>query len=133
MDHEHAFLNNNKGEEDVKKSKIFIGLIIILLISCSIGYFTIFALANNNKDKISNGVYIDTVNVSGMTKEQVTKAIEDYITDRKNKTITITIDNNKTVSTLSDLGYEVVKNDVIEEAFMVGKSGNVLKRYKEMI
>ena len=132
MDHEHAFLNNDKGEEDVKKGKIFIGLIIILVISCGIGYFTIFALANNNKDKISNGVYIDTVNVSGMTKEQVTKAIEDYITDRKNKTITITIDNNKTVSTLSDLGYEVVKNDVIEEAFMVGKSGNVLKRYKEM-
>lgn len=116
----------------MKKRKIFIGLIVILLISCSIGYFTIFALANNDKDKISNGVYIDTVNVSGMTKEQATKAVEDYITDRKSKTITITIDNNKTVSTLNDLGYEVVKNDVIEEAFMVGKSGNVLKRYKEM-
>ncbi|ROR21930.1 vancomycin resistance protein YoaR [Mobilisporobacter senegalensis] len=115
----------------MKKSKFFIVAIVILLICGGVAYFSIFALANKDKDKISNGVYIDTVNVSGMTKAQATKAIQDYIADRKSKRLTIKVDDNTVVSTLNDLGYEVVENNIIEEAFMVGKSGNLLKRYKE--
>lgn len=116
----------------MKKGRRIIGVTAILLFLCgSIGYFTIFALANNDKNKISNGVYIDTVDVSGMTKDQAAKAVNDYIADRKSKSITINIDDNTVVSTLKDLGYEAAENNVIEEAFMVGKSGNVLKRYKE--
>lgn len=115
----------------MKKSKFFIVAIVILLICSSVAYFGVSALANKDKDKISNGVYIDTVNVSGMTKAEATKAIQNYIADRKSKRVTINVEQDTVVSSLNDLGYKVVENDVIEEAFMVGKSGNLLKRYKE--
>lgn len=115
----------------MKKGKIFIVAIVILLICGSVASYGIFALANTDKDKISNGVYIDTVNVSGMTKAEATKAIQEYIADRESKRMVIKIDENTVVTTLKVLGYEVVDNDFIEEAFMVGKSGNLIKRYQE--
>lgn len=123
---------HEKGENHMKKKIYIFVAIILLLVSGGVTAFGIHALASTNKDNISKGVFIDTVDIGGMTKDQATKAVEDYILERESKTLTIKVDDNTIVSTLKDLGYKPDPNSYIEEALMVGKSGNLIKRYKEI-
>lgn len=84
------------------------------------------------EDVITKGVYIDSVDVSGMTKEQAEAAVSGYINSQKNKTLTVSVEGNKESITISSLGYDYEENNYIEEAFQIGKSGNLIKRYKEL-
>lgn len=104
----------------------------MLLLCAGIACYGILASAGTDNDKISKGVFINTVDVSGMTRTQATDAVNAYLADRQSKKLTLKIDNNTVVATIKDLGYQLLDGSPVDEALMVGKSGNLLKRYKEL-
>lgn len=113
-------------------SKRMVRIVLLLsLFLLSAGGFT-KVLAAGEDEVITNGVYIDTVDVGGMTKEQAEKAVADYVDALKQQTVTVDIKGEKEQITVGDLGFTANENNYIEEAIEIGKSGNLIKQYKDL-
>jgi len=105
----------------------------ILLISLS------FIFAGNAKyasaeenSTICQGVYIDEVNVSGMNREEAEAAVEEFVEGLRSRGVAIMVNGNIVYTTMGDLGYAIEENDNIDQALSLGKSGNLIKRYKDL-
>lgn len=92
----------------------------------------VHASAKENDNTIVKGVFIDEVEVSGMTREQAEAAVKDYVEGLRGKGVAVMIGSNVVYTTIGDLGYEMEENDNIDTALSLGKSGNLIKRYKDM-
>ena len=85
-----------------------------------------------SEDTICTGVYIDGIDVSNMTYKEAHEAITEYIERLKEKNVGITIEDETILLTLGELGYTSEENAAIDEALLIGKKGNLIKRYKEL-
>lgn len=88
------------------------------------------ALADET-DTISKNVYIGGVNVSGMTEEQATKAVEEKLGKGTGGNYTVKIGDETTTATAEDFGMEWTNREVVHEAMEVAKGGNLIKQYKD--
>ena len=109
-----------------KKSKL-------LMVFLAAAFFLIPGMESNAADAqtIHTGVYADQIDLSGMTKEVATQTVNEYVDSLKNIQITLnTIGDNPVVVTAGELGLTWSNPDIITEAVALGKSGNVVQRYK---
>ncbi len=88
------------------------------------------ALADET-DTISKNVYIGGVNVSGMTEEQATKAVEEKLGKGTGGNYTVKIGDETTTATAENFGMEWTNREVVHEAMEVAKCGNLIKQYKD--
>ena len=88
------------------------------------------ALADET-DTISKNVYIGGVNVSGMTEEQATKAVEEKLGKGTGGNYTVKIGDETTTATAENFGMEWTNREVVHEATEVAKGGNLIKQYKD--
>lgn len=87
----------------------------------------------NISGTISKGVFIGAVDVSGMTYDAAKSAVESYVTTLRTKEITlISVENNQSVVTAGELGVSWTNEDVLVDAISLGKSGNLVSRYKSL-
>lgn len=85
-----------------------------------------------DKDKICKGVYIGDVKVSGMKKEEAEIALEEYVSEVLNRQVVIQVSEQEIETNLRELGVECNEKQLVEEAFDLGKKGNLWKRFKEL-
>lgn len=116
----------------MKKKKYLVITVTILLLVALIGTISLNVFADTDDNVICKGVYIDTVDVGNMTAEQAEAAVDEYVEGLMKKTVTIDVDGKTVKTTMADLGYSVEDHNYIEEALKAGKSGNLIKRYKEL-
>lgn len=118
----------------MKCKKILISFICMLVVFTVILGFKVqvHAASKEKSSTISKGIYIEDIDVSGMTKEEATDVIQSYLDDLGNKTITFVIDSNEVIVNASDLGMEWKNIDVVEDAVNLGKTGNIIQRYKAL-
>ena len=83
-------------------------------------------------ETICDGVYIDKVNVSGMTREEAQEAVDSYIKGLMEKEIAVVLDDEMAVTSIQELGYACNENTYLDEAMNIGKIGNLIKRYKDL-
>ena len=83
------------------------------------------------EDTILSGVKIEEVDVSGMTAAEAQKAMEDYSAQVGEKTLTLKIGEHEQQVKLSELGLGGDFQEIVQDALGIGRSGNVLKRYKD--
>ena len=88
------------------------------------------ALADET-DTTSKNVYIGGVNVSGMTEEQATKAVEEKLGKGTGGNYTVKIGDETTTATAENFGMEWTNREVVHEAMEVAKGGNLIKQYKD--
>lgn len=82
---------------------------------------------------IKKGVYADCVELSGLTKEEATQAVEAYVDELAQIEITlIAADENAVIVTAGDLGISWTNSEIMEEAVFLGTQGNVIQRYKAL-
>lgn len=82
---------------------------------------------------IEKGVFIGDMDVSGMTTLEAEEAVNEYIDSLKQKEITWNALNDNTVTvTAGDLGLKWQNKNIVDEAGLLGKSGNVVQRYKSL-
>ena len=108
---------NKKGN---KKIFIIISIIIVILLFLS----TIFAIINMNNNNIVEGVYIENVNVSRLSKDDVTNNINERINLIENVDLYYG-DYNETVK-LEDFGIEISAKEAIKNSINIGKSNNII-------
>ena len=109
-----------------------LGLMAALAVTGAVAFLPKGVMAAEDSDQtISQGVYIGDVNVSGMTQEEAKKAVEDGMSEAKAANITLKVDDQETVVSAKDLGLSWANEEVVQEAAELGKSGNIIKRYKD--
>ena len=88
--------------------------------------------AAQTEQVIPNGVYAGDIDLSGMTEEEATTAINEYIDTLKKKKVTFTTDTNKDKVTLKKLGITWKNKELASDAVELGYHGNLISRFKEI-
>lgn len=110
------------------KKKILSGLLLSITAGLLLAGTTSYA--KTASDEVAMGVYVDGVNISGMKKDEATEAVKNYISEKSEETITLTIEDHEVEVSRGELGVAWDNQDVIDEALSLGKSGNLIRRYK---
>lgn len=106
-------------------SIFFIAFALLFLLSPQITY------AEENEETICNGVFIDTVDVSGMTVKEAQQALDNHIDKLRNTSFAILAGDKSIIITMDQLDYKYEANNHIKSAISLGKSGNLIRRYKD--
>ena len=85
-----------------------------------------------SKDTIYDGISLGTVAVGGMTEEEAEKEYKNYLDDLKGVTVQLDLEDKRCEVDMSDLELEAELDAAIAEAIHYGRTGNILKRYKEI-
>ncbi|MGI5999717.1 MAG: VanW family protein [Candidatus Merdisoma sp.] len=113
----------------MRKMTWFAGLVLSLVLTA--GSTETQAADASSGNVIHTGVYIDGIDVSGMTVAEAQTAIESYVQEMGTEPLTLNIGDNQLQTTLGDLGLSCTNLEVIEEAAQLGKTGNIIQRYKD--
>jgi len=82
---------------------------------------------------IPNGVFIDEIDLSGMTADAAKETVDKYVSTIEEVPITLVVDEDNQVEyTAGDLGVYWSNPEVLDEALYIGKKGNLINRYKEL-
>lgn len=85
-----------------------------------------------NDSTICKGVFIDQVDVSGMTASQAGAAVAEYLESLRVKKLAVMVSDNLVQTDLAGIGYTADYTEAVDQALKFGKSGNLIKRYKEL-
>jgi len=103
---------------------LLVGMIIVM-----IGMGSSKAASN----VISEGVYAESMNLSGLTAEEAETLIRSKIADMGKKTVTlVAAGGNEVTVTADELGLTWANPELVEEALLLGTEGNVIQRYKTL-
>lgn len=109
-------------------------ILTALLLSLTAGFLMCgtTSYAKTDDERIVQGVYVDGVNVSGMSKEEATEAVNEFFAGKTEEKLTLSIEGEPLEVTREDLGVTWDNPEIIDSALSLGKSGNVVARYKAM-
>ena len=81
-------------------------------------------------DTVAEGVFIEGIDVGGMTLEEAKTAVEDYIGGLRNSQIRVSFNGEESSIGLQEMNFVWNNADVVDQAAVLGTKGNVLERYK---
>ncbi len=89
------------------------------------------AKAAGEEETVNKGVLIGTTDVSGMTAQEAEDAVEKEAKKELENNVTLTVGSSKVTATADEIGVGWSNREVVSEAMGLGKSGNIVKRYKD--
>lgn len=124
-----SIIEANSIEYNKKRSKkIFIFLFLFaFFILIAISFSTIFALININNEKIINGVLIQGIDVSGLTKEEASKKVTSVMDSFLDKEITIKHSDFSALLIPKQFGVSFDIDGAINNAYSFGRDGNIFE------
>ena len=113
----------------------------VMLIALCAGVLTTTLLVGNGKldtvsaksrnNTILDGIFVEDIDLSGLTKEEATDSLNAFVEELKSKVITFSTVNDYYVAvTAGDLGIRWINDEIIDEIAGLGKEGNIVQRYK---
>ena len=116
----------------MKKLKIVLPIFLVVCVVVCAGLFmNISAKADDTEEGvIAQNVYIGEVNVGGMTADDATAAVNNYVAALGDTPFTVTTGDSSVTATASQLGLAWGNEEIVEEAVNLGKTGNLIARYK---
>ena len=95
--------------------------------------FSVRAMAEGNVNEIKDGIYAGKINLSGMTEDEAHQAIEDYVEKLQNATFELgCVSGNRVSVEASELGISWSNPEIVSDAASIGRSGNIIRRYKDL-
>lgn len=83
--------------------------------------------------RMKTGVYIEDIDVSGMTVEEARSAVEDYLAKMQTMTVVLrAAQGNEVEVTAADFGMQWSNTEIVEEAVSLGTTGNPIAKYKQI-
>ena len=126
-----AFIGKTQeGYMKMKKSKVtvFIAAAVATAAFTFFGTDNIFAKSQKNQT-INDGVYIGSVDVGGMTKNEAKTALSDYIESIENTTFTLQGAKGSVDATAAEMSIKADASTAVDEAMGVGRTGNLINRF----
>lgn len=113
----------------MKKYWIGKGILSTLSLICLLMFGSV-AQAQGS-DTIKNGIFAGHIELSGMTEEEASSAVEEFISSLRSVEITLlAADGNEVKVTAGELGLIWGNPELVSEAAQLGTQGNVIERYK---
>lgn len=113
-----------------KRFIIFFIIFIVLLFLSSV----IFSLININNPNILDGITINNIDVSGLSKNQAIAKITDLYNKKKNNSFSFSYSGDKQISESFDyLGINYDIPNAVNNAFNLGRSNNIFKNNYDII
>ena len=123
---------DKKNKNNKNKVKFLILYIVILCVLLGVGFYGIFSALN--RDTIYEGVKINSYDISNMTREEalrlLNESLEREISDKQMKL------NYKEFTydvSIKELGYHYCYEKALDEAYDIGREGNVFNRIKTIM
>lgn len=117
-----------------KRRKILIiSICVIVLIMLLLLSSTIFAFININNTNIINGIKVNEVDISNLSKEDAKNKLNKAVEDKIAKDINIIGTEFEYQINLSQIGIEYNINDAIEESYNVGRNDNIFVNNYEIL
>lgn len=117
----------------MKKIKVLAAsLMIVLAGACLLTNDNFFKADVTENTVIEDGVFIGGLDVSGMSAQEATEAVDQYVESIREKSITLIGPKGNLNLTLGDMGLSAQTKSAVAEAVSVGTSGNLVKRFKEL-
>ncbi len=104
---------------------------LLLAVVCLIGFAKPAYAAEDSDTVIADGIMVEGIELSGMTKEEAEEVVTEYFERFKTGSLLLSFNGSETEVSFADLGITWDNPHLVEDALSRGKSGNVLKRYKE--
>lgn len=113
--------------------KRFIKFAGLTMMSALILFGSSMAVQAEEAPQMKTGIYIEDIDVSGMTAEEATEAAQAYMAEVEEMSVILrAAAGNEIEVKASELGIAWSNTEIIEEALSMGTSGNVIARYKEL-
>ena len=88
---------------------------------------------NAKEDKIESGIYVNDMNLSGMTVAEAKSMIEEYVNSFGSAEITLNaVEGGTIATTASELGLKWGNETILDEAANFGRDGDLLRCYQEL-
>lgn len=110
-----------------RKKTIKISIIAIVAIILFLLCFTGFAFTSMTNTKIIKGIQIDGIDVSGLTKEEACKILNEKVKERQQGTITLKYKEYSKELPLEQLDIKADVEKTVETAVKKGREGNIFK------
>ena len=124
--------SQNQKNSKFKPLKIF-GIILLILFLLLAIAFSIYTVANTNSDKITYGISVKGIDVSGLTKDDAKELLNKYISDRLPENIQLKHLDFETSIPLSSLEVSFDIDSAINKANSIGKAGNIFENELNII
>lgn len=118
-----------------KRALLISGMALAVLLLVFLIIFFVMKGAVNKvpKGKIADQIYIENVDVSGMTSKEAKKAVKDKVAEYQAQKVTLIADDTKHEVTLGDAGLQATDIDKqVKKAVAYGKKGSVFSRFGEL-
>lgn len=127
--------NRRRAKRRQRRRLIFAGLIAAFFLCIGLGIYGGLRHYVNRfpEDVILDNVYIGTVNVSGMNREEAKAAVEEHYQEHLAYTAILQVQDQTAEATMEELGLEMADTDqLVEKALDYGKTGTVWKRFRQI-
>ena len=116
-----------KSKHSFKRIISIIAIFFCVLIILVLVLFGAFAIYNHsNSTKISNNIFVNGIEVSGLTLDEAKSKINDYYSDKLSTDITLIYNDYKHYIKTSEINLNYDLNSAVEYAYQYGKTGNIL-------
>lgn len=121
----NQILYNSANTTDKKKVVVFVLCVLVCIVVC---VSTLFAAINIKNTNIYNNVFISNIDVSGKSKEEAKKLIQEETMKYEDKKITLKLNESEYDIFLNELGFKVTnESEAIDEAYKYGRSETFIK------
>ncbi len=107
---------------------------ISVMVSTAFMAAVFFAMPVQAKEgKIVTGIYVEDIDLSGLTEDEAEKKIEDYVATFGDARITLHApEEGEITASAAELGLKWGNHEILDEALSFGRDGDILQCYKEL-
>lgn len=114
----------------MKKYIMMLSVLVAVCLSV-FGVHSLVSVDAGEQETIPSTVYIGDTDVSGMTKEEAENVLETEASKISNTMFTLSTGDRHIQVSAEDLGLSAANPEIVEEALHLGKTGNLIARYKD--
>lgn len=121
--------NSEKNSEKNKETRkvLITVLILVFLILFIVIFSTVFSLININSNKIIKGVFINTIEVSNLSKNEAIEKLENELNNNEKNYIIINYKQYKKKLSLQDINGKFDINESVNKAYNLGREKDIVQ------
>ena len=117
----------NQTEKDLKKINVKKRVLIILIVTLFLMVIsTVFAILNLNNEKIINGINIEGIDVSNLTREEAYNKINNRVESIKKEEIQIKYNDYIKNITPEQIELDINIKKAVDDAYKIGRRNNII-------
>lgn len=113
----------------LKISLIILGIIMVI----AVGSITVFSIINNKDINIKQGVSIEGVDVSGLSKDAAKQKVQTEFLDKLDNTIYFQYGESQYSLALEQINVQYKLDEAIENAYNIGRIGSLISQDLKLI